>query len=766
MNFGRIACSIAALAGLLVATATAQTGALSTAQLLVDLARDQGLSTRAEPTPSDERIIQALLAGALRLEPANLSALEWSHELAAARNDRPAALRFLETLARSDPRNDAAFLQWLQAGHADVQSVEQRRAWLTGLASADTPHRQALVALSLAELALSQLDRGECVRQIARARELWADVPGAAGLEWAALPRDANPAQRLRVRLAQLRERPADVELAWEVALALDALDLPGEATAFYEHAQRIHDSAQPDRALPTEQLLDLALHALRLNRPTAALELARQAHEHEALSLAPAFLLHWLLMQADRQNEAQAIKDALAKRVADLRDPGGAPAFVAAEAAWFLCRFEPDPARALKLAESAAQRSPGDPFVLRVLGFAQAEAEKPEHAMKTLEPLAAGDAYAAGRLAQLALAQQDSATACKVLAAMTSTPSPGPAAAYFNEICKQAGQPQAAASQPDGRDEASKLVTAFDAEVLKSAQMLDQALTAEMEAPASFDPGEPWWVTFRLTNRGRHPIALGAGAAINPIFLVSARVDDGSARDFPYLFTVNLDSRLALAPGEALAVRRTVDVGPLRRANRRAPQNELKITLTAIFDPVQSGTASWRPARVKQAVAPITFTRGRIAAAQIDFLLRATREGDERARFSALGLLGDLLGEAQRLEAGSVRYTCATVPKNNVQSVLRSALESPDWQTRTRALEGLLFAGLDRDLVTRAEACLKHDHWLVRIAATRLLARQGRGFLASARKLADEDVDELVRDIARGVVEQIEALRPEGTAP
>ncbi len=564
MNFSRVLFRSVLAGVLLVVNAPAQTGALSTSQLLVDLARDQGLSVRARPTDADERLIRALLSAALRLEPSNVSALEWANDLALSGGDRASALKYLESLALSDPKNDAAFAQLLHAGHSDAQSVEQRRTWLNEL-KPESPHRKALVALSLAELALAQMDRAECQRQVAQAREIWSAVPGAADLELAALPRDADPVEHLRVRLAQLRERPSDVELAWDVARALDALGLPNEATVFYEHAQRVHDSAQADRGLPTEQLLDLSLHSLRLDRPTAALEYARQAQEHDSFSLAPAFLLHWLLMQNNRENEAQTLKDAVAKRVAELRDPDGSPPFVVAEAAWFLCRIEQDGPGALKLAESAAKRAPGDPFVRRVLGFAQADAGQPDAAQQTLEPLADDDAYAAGKLAQLALARQDGESAKKFLTGLKSTPAPGPTAAYFAEICKQAGQ-AAVANAPAGR-EGHRLVQAFDTGVLDSAAKLDQSLLAEMDAPASFDPGEPWWVTFRLTNRGQHAIALGAGAAVNPVFLVSATVEEDSPREYPYLFTVNLDSRLVLEPGESLAVRRTVDVGPLRRA-------------------------------------------------------------------------------------------------------------------------------------------------------------------------------------------------------
>lgn len=733
----------------------AQRGALSDAQLLVDLARDHGLSLRGQPSESDERLVRALLAGALRLEPGNAAALDWSHEMSAARGE-PSAATLLEKLAAADRENDAAFRQWLRAGPAAAQTLEQRRAWLGGVPTGESPHRQALAALASAELALARMDRAECARELERARRLWPELPGIAGIELAALPSDAPPAERLRVRLRQLRERPYDVELAWDIARALDALALPAESSAFYEHAQRVFEGGAAGRALPTERLLDLAEHALRLDRRSAALELARQAHAHEPLSLAPGFLLHWLLVQSDRLDEAQAVKAELAERVANLRDPGGAAPFVVAEAAWFHCLLDPNPAVALKLAQEAARRAPADRFVQRVLGFAQADQPLVDAATATLAPLARDDAFAAARLARLAFAHGDAAAAERALSQPSEDPAPGPGEAYFRATCESVGFTPERELRPAQRGEVTAALEDFDPGVLEAGRALDKSLLAEIEAPSSFDAGAPWWVTFRLTNRGRYPVVLGPQTAVNPVFLVSVRVEGDGRRDYPHLFTVNLDSRLVLAPGEAVAVRRTIDVGPLRRINRRTPQAPLRITLSAIFDPVQSADGAWRAARPDQLVADVAFARGRIDGAQVEFLLRAVREGNDDARFAALGLLGDLLGEAQRLELGRVAYPCAPVPRNAVQGLLRAGLESGDWRTRSRTLEALHSAGLDRELFSRAEACLQHEHWLVRMSAVRLLTRQGRGFLSSARKIAESDSDELVRAVAGFAAESI----------
>jgi len=62
---------------------------------------------------------------------------------------------------------------------------------------------------------------------------------------------------------------------------------------------------------------------------------------------------------------------------------------------------------------------------------------------------------------------------------------------------------------------------------------------------------------------------------------------------------------------------------------------------------------------------------------------------------------------------------------------------------------------GLDREMFAAVENCLESEHWIVRLMAIRVLARQGPRFLDQARHIADTDEDELVRTLARSYLQR-----------
>ena len=116
---------------------------------------------------------------------------------------------------------------------------------------------------------------------------------------------------------------------------------------------------------------------------------------------------------------------------------------------------------------------------------------------------------------------------------------------------------------------------------------------------------------------------------------------------------------------------------------------------------------------------------------------------------------MAELLGEQQRARMKRLTYKPQAIPADRVRQALLSALGSESWEARVRTLDALQVAGLDRTLFEAARRCLEHPHWAVRMMAVRLLARQGKAFADSARHIAAEDDDELVRALAQSYVER-----------
>jgi hypothetical protein len=303
------------------------------------------------------------------------------------------------------------------------------------------------------------------------------------------------------------------------------------------------------------------------------------------------------------------------------------------------------------------------------------------------------------------------------------------------------------------------RLLADFDRRVLEfhkdPARYLSARIKLDDPSPA---PGEPWWGVFSLSNRGDFPISLGTDGMVNPVFLLSFRVEGDQPREYPYLMTVSIDHARVIRPQETLRVRRTLDIGPLRRLSRQTPQHLQSVYVSAILDPQRSPDGQWQASGTGQTLRPVPFVR--IPANTHPEAWHARFEALTRdpapVRFRALEVMGQLLGEHQRIRqrrAGDkpLPYSPQAIPAERVQRALLNALGSESWEMRVRALDALHAAGLDRALVEAARECLKHPHWSVRMMAVRLLARLGKaGFAETAERIAAEDQDELVRDMAR----------------
>ena len=124
--------------------------------------------------------IRTLLRAALRLEPKHTQALTWLYELSLRGGDSEAARQYLHELVAADPDNITAFANWLNTRPPDVQTIEQRRDWLTGLLRETNPEKRALVLVQMAVASWRQGDLKLARRQLTEARQVWPACPEAA----------------------------------------------------------------------------------------------------------------------------------------------------------------------------------------------------------------------------------------------------------------------------------------------------------------------------------------------------------------------------------------------------------------------------------------------------------------------------------------------------------------------------------------------------------------------------------------------------------
>lgn len=739
---------------------------LTTPQLLVDLARDHALSHRDSATPADALHVRALLRAAVKLDPRQADALAWLYELAQFAGDSAAAADVLRQLVTADPGHMGAFANWLSQGLAGLQSIEKRIELLQGMIGDGRYARpqQALIHVELARLMLQNLQPAQARMQIDRALGLDPDNRDAALLQLDLLEPGTPPAVRLRSALRALRLNPLDVETAWQVGVLLDELGFADEAAQFFDHAVEVFRAANPDREPPAPYLVQRAYNLADAGRWDEAIRAAQKAVEVAPDLVEARFVLRWLLIKQNRKPEAEAHRQYLARRFAEIREPADFSANDLAQAAWFYCTIDPQPQRALLLAEAAARLTPGDPFATRVLGWAQALNLKAEEAQQTLLPLAGKDPFAAYQIAKLLRDAGDASAPQRVIRNLERLPRGGPALDLLAEF-----GPLGAATQPARRHpEIPDVLAEFDRDVLAFRRNVARLIDVQISVPdANLDPGDPWWTTFALTNHARYPVTLGPDAMLNPVFLLSFKLAGDREREYNHLLTIHVDRARVIPPGGTIKVRHTLDIGPLRRVNRQTPQQLQRVTATAILDPQRDPNGQWIPALTGLRLRPFYFNRvpARTGRESLHALFSALGGESDPARFGAIEVLAELLGERQRAELKQLSYNPDPIPADRIRQALLAALNADSWELRARTLDALQVVGLDQDMLEAARACLRHNHWLVRLLAVRLIARQGKEAVGQIQPLADRDPEELVRDIARSYL-MTWGLLPQATQP
>lgn len=763
-----VACWLVLSVGVSAAHAAGRSPVLSTPELLVDLARDTGLRCRGTQSEADVLRIRTLLRAALRLDARQERALVWLYELELRANRPEAAAGILEQLVKIDARNTTAFAAWLSAGSPNIQTVEQQKRWLEGLlAESAQPQNRALVHAHLAALALEQARKDDARRHVDESLRFWPECPDAAIMELRLASPDDPPTERLRVLLRAVRANPLQSDLSWETAILLDESELTGEAFVFYKHALDVDEKTAGEAAISSQKLFHFSRNALARGDRDTAVAFAKRAalaERREGGGYQAAFYWYWLLEHDSSDELLASVRAPMEQQFSAIKEPGKWPVTLVAQAAWYYCIIDEQPQRAVMLAESAARRASGHPFVTRVLGWAQSIAGRDAEAQETLIPIVKSDPYAAYMLARMLLIEGDEGAPARIAHQLERPPRVGRARALLDSI---GGFTPASRPAQSSDSEISRILAEFNRDVLEfhhdPARFLEARI--EMEDP-SLAPGEPWRAVLSLTNRGGFPITLGADWMVNPVFLLSITLQGDRSRDFPDLIPISIDHSRLISPGETISVRRTIDVGPPRSASARTPQQMQSGTVSAILDPQLGSDGRWGPSATGQRVRGAAFARLPANTSREAWHARfAALKGESRSeRFRALDVMAQLLAERQRARMKRLSYEPQEIPAARVHAALLSTLDSSSWETRFRTIEALQVAGLDQAMLDAVLKRLGDEHWAVRMAATRLLARQGAAFADQARRLADDDPDELVRDMARGFLMEWEtkaAARP-----
>lgn len=723
-------------------------------ELLIDLARDAtvGRKELSEPELDSARVY---LRAALKHDPKSLDALSILLELETLTGRESAVGPLLDAYAIADPGNDAVFSRWLERGPAGPQTRESLQGWLNGiLGSSRSAEQRSQAGVRLAELAIERLDTEEASRLVREAIEQCPNCPAPRQTQLALLSANAPPAERVAAILAVLRTDPVAVEAAWQGAFLLDQLGFWADAQMLYDHAFRQHSRRNPGAPVPFACLLRAAENAFARNQRDAAAALMSSALFHGGLDLETGPNAIWLVSRVGPSDQLVPLRTRLTQMATAVAD--SVPAHSAedcARAAFILCVTEPSSKSIEKLATAAAEKSPESRLAQRVLGWSHAIAGRKDEAIAALSRVAEIDPFAAAKLAVLQKNSGDEDGARRTLAGLKDAPLFG----FAREMLGRVGL-EAPASQPtEQHPEVVGLLRDFDRGIFEfdtdPARYFDVEMEIETLNP---EPGVAWRASFTLKSKATFPIPLGRDGLLNPVFLLSFRVEADRLREYPALFAVTLDRWPALAPGATLRVSRTLDVGPLRAIARRFPQQPLRVSVQAIFDPVLAADGRWIAGNCGRELRMQSLSRSPAVATPegLAALLESASKGFPAARFLALSALGDLLGEQQRFDSGKLSFAPKAVfDSAPVADALRMAINNENWETRGRALDALQSAGLDAATVSAVQQASRDHHWLVRLMAVRLMGRLPASFADDLKRAADSDADELVRELARALL-------------
>jgi len=754
---------------------------------LVNLARHQGhLVGRTDPRRSSLQIL-ALLRAAVDASPDCAEAYYWLYDLEGRMDRQPKARRALEHYCRLRPDDAAARLLLLDLQLQDQQTAEARAAFVKEQLGRKPLSRVFASELHrrLANHAFERQDTPTASREVEEALRLNPMNVAARQLAYRIF-RETEPAlQRVEMALQLIGINPGQANLVWDLAEFLDRLSLHTQAQQWYRRAIELHRRAN-NAAVPAEYLHKLAVSYADAGNFAQAKVTADRAllanPEQMTTRLLRARALRKLGKDAAAAADLAYVSKAYAARIDTVLKNKDFPA--AAEIAWFYCYHQPNPRRALQLAELAVSE-PRPSLLARIAyGYALDMNGRTDQAVKVLTPLAGIDQLAAYKLALLQIEKDQKDQAIATLQKAAAIRSSGIAYKMISSLLAKYDQKP---PTPPSYDKLIAALASFPSDVFDYPSRPQDFLKVTLHfVDDPLPPIGPINVTFRAENVGPFPITFGEGFMAMPLVAVSARVGGPSGHLYENYLQVLMNSRPTLLPGDAIEKTVAIDVGPIREDLRRKITQPVPIEVTAMFDPVYEQKMPKRQKVEKSksrnvetpkspgaerltaglgtiTTAPIRTVRSAldVSPAGITALLQQARSADATQRIHAAEQIGALLAAGEKIET-SKRQNVETSKRQNVEMQARGLpvdslldaeaklLSDPAWQVRAHALVAVGWSTMSKGVTVAAAACVRDAMPVVKTLAVRLFAEQhGEKFRQVLEQLDKSDPCPYVRMMA-----------------
>ena len=662
-----------------------------------------------------------------------------------------------ERYIRARPGDYASAIRWMRLAQSGLDRAEDRVAFL-GKVAADKRFAgavRAAAAAGVSRIRLRQGDRGAARPACRQALSLDRYQPLAMEVQ-RLLRAKTGPTETFAEALAVFRGNPRSVHGPWQVAGLLQDAGNYKQALAFYEHAHAISQDRSPGASALEALLIDYFNARLDAGQAAKAVGQFAPLVKRHGGSLA----LHALMVEACRATGKDDQTKAHVEAMAKIYEPRAAPGArrsgpMAAELGWFNLHFRVVPKLAVQWAEEAARSAGGDPYVLRVLGAAQLATGKEKLGTKRLAGLVEKDPYAAALLAGYYYERDRPKEARAVLLKGAGQIRTGPA---WRALAAVAAEHEVTLPPVKHAQAIARMLAEMPPQVMEMGRFPERYLRVAISAePKPLAPGEPVAVTVELSNVSKHPIPLGQRGLCTPVVFLSLSVEGKVKASFPNLTPAALPAPRYLAPGGKVSQTARIDVGQAEALLARSPLAELKLTVSAMLDPLQVGDKLLSSAPgVKIAAATIRraalfdASAGRASVEKaLAGIGQKLRRGPPAAALSARQT-GALLAYVQRVASGKVKDKLPAALSKSALLDMVSAHVRARWPlARSEMLAALHHVPLDEQIIALLGPCIQDRSALVRMRLVELLVAKRTSGHKTILDLFAGDRDRHVRDMA-----------------
>ena len=713
---------------------------------------------RAESVVARFGRIRALLGYAGRLQGDHVQTNRQLVDLYEGSGDLERATAAADRYLRARPDDYAVAVRWMRLGQATLNRADQRRALLEEIVAREQflPEFRAAAAAELCQVYFRQGETAKSKEACRRALQLDPHEPTALR-EQARLEKKTGLIDAFQLTMKSLQANPRDLDAAWELAQRLQSAGLYLESLKFYEHGYALSKDRPPAHNVLNTLLIDYANAMLDSGQAAKAVELFESVAKEHGHSLALRSLMVEACRSLGQDDQAKAHIDFMAR----VYEPLSAPAVKRtgsqmAELGWFDLHFRAQPKVALEWAKAAEMSAGDDPFIQRVLGAASMEAGQVQEGLKLLTPLVAKDPFAATILARHYFAAGAPAKAREVLLEAAGNPRTGPA---WRELAAVASKHKVALPPVPHAKQLRDVQAKLPADVFQIGRFPERLVSITLAAAANrVAPGEPIAVTLELKNVSQHRLTLGPDGLFTPVVFLSLDVEGAAKTALPNLTAAHLPAPRYLPPGQSVRQRVRLDVGPAQTFLMAHPIADLKLTVSAILDPLQRGDKVTSSAPGVK-IPPVEIERAGFLKASADetavryalaYIVRDLKQDDLPAQLRAARLTASLLGYVRNAEQAKTEAVFPKVlTKPILLSMTRAFLRAPSALVRAEMLAALQHVDLDKRIIALMGPNVEDPSPLVRMRLIELLAGQRTEGHETLLEVFAKDPDAAVREMA-----------------